>query len=84
MLVLISSVFILLTILRFPSKRSIAEVLRKKYGDRNLKLVKKFKKTNIKYKKTLLDLQFLKICEDYNVILTFLLLKLLMLLYVLL
>ena len=84
MLFLISSVFILLTILRFPSKRSIAEVLRKKYGDRNLKLVKKFKKTNIKYKKTLLDLQFLKICEDYNVILTFLLLKLLMLLYVLL
>ena len=49
-------------------KVSIAEVLRKRYGDRILKLVRKFEKTNVKHKKTLLDLQFLKICEDHNVI----------------
>ena len=47
-------------------------MLRKKYGDRTLKLVRKFEKTDIKHKKTLLDLQFLKICEDHNVIPKFL------------
>ena len=57
-----------LTGLRFPSKLSIAEVLGKTYGDRILKLVRKFEKTHIKHKKNLLDLQFLKICEDHNVI----------------
>ena len=72
MLFVISLVFIFLTRLRFPSKRSIAEVLRKRYGDRILKLVRKFEKTDIKHKKALLDLQFLKICEDHNVIPKFL------------
>ena len=75
MLFVISLVFIFLTRLRFPSKLSIAEVLRKGYGDRILKLVRKFAKTNIKHKKALLDLQFLKICEDHNVIPRFLLFK---------
>ena len=63
-----SLVFIFLTRLRFPSKLSIAEVLRKRYGDRILKLVRKFEKTDIKHKKPFLDLQFLKICEHHNVI----------------
>ena len=72
MLFVISLVFIFLTRLRFPSKLSIAEVLRKRYGDRILKLVRKFEKTDIKHKKALLDLQFLKICEDHNVIPKFL------------
>ena len=37
-----------------------------------MKLVRKFEKTYIKHKKALLDLQFLKICEDHNVITKFL------------
>ena len=60
--------FIFLTRLDFPSKLSIAEVLRKRYGDRILKLVRKFEKTDIKHEKAQLDLQFLKICEDHNII----------------
>ena len=60
--------FIFLTRLRFPSKLSIAEILRKRYGDRILKLVRKFQRTDIKHKKALLYLQFLKYCEDHNVI----------------
>ena len=60
--------FIFLTRLRFLSNISIAEVLRKRDGDRILKLVRKFEKTDIKHKKALLDLQFLKTCEDHNVI----------------
>ena len=46
--------------------------MRKRYGDRTSKLVRKFEKIGIKHKKTLLDLQFLKICEDHNVIPKFL------------
>ena len=65
-------VFIFLTRLRFPSRLSIAEVLRKRYGDPTLKLVRKFEKTDIKHKKALLDLQFSKICEDHSVIPKFL------------
>ena len=72
MIFVISLVFIFLTRLRFPSRLSIAEVLRNRYGDRTLKLVRKFEKTDIKHKKALLDLQFLKICEDHNVIPKFL------------
>ena len=60
--------FIFLTRLRFPSKLFITEVLRKIYGDRILKIVRKFEKTDIKPKKAHLDLQFLKICEDHNII----------------
>ena len=72
MLFVISLVFIFLTRLRFPSGLSIAEVLRKRYGERILKIVRKFEKTDIKHKKALLDLQYLKICEGHNVIPKFL------------
>ena len=58
-----------------PSRLSIADVLRNRCGDQTLKLVRKFEKTDIKYKKAHLDLQFLKICEDHNVIPEFLLFK---------
>ena len=59
----------------FLTRLSIAEVLRKRYGDRTSKLVRKFEKIGIKHKKALLDLQFLKICEDHNFISKFLPLK---------
>ena len=55
-----------LTRLCFPSKLYIAEVLRKRYGERILKLVRKFEKTDVKHKNALPDLQFLKMCEDHN------------------
>ena len=84
MIFVISLVFIFLTRLRFPSRLSIAEVSRKRYGDRTLKLVRKFEKTDNKHKKALLDVQFSKICEDRNVIQSFHALKLLILIYTLL
>ena len=49
----ISLVFIFLTRLRFPSTLSIAEVLRKRYGNRTLRLVIKFEKADIQHKKAL-------------------------------
>ena len=53
--------------LRFSARLSVAEVLRKKYGNPTLELVRKFEKTDIQDWKALLDLQFLKISEDHNV-----------------
>ena len=61
--------FIFVDRLRFPSRLSIAEVLRKIFGYLTLKLVRKFEKTDIKHQKALLKL---KICEDHNVLPNFL------------
>ena len=70
MIFVILLAFISLTRLRFPSKPSIAEVLRKRYDHRTLKLVPKFEKTNIKHKQSLLDLQFLK-CVKITIFIIF-------------
>ena len=48
MLFAISLVFIFLTRLRFPLKCSIAEVLRRRFGDRIFKLVRNFEKIFVK------------------------------------
>ena len=72
MIFVISLVFIFLTRIRFASRLSFSEVLRKRYGDRILRLIRKFEKTDVKHKKALLDLQYLKICEDHKVIPKFL------------
>ena len=68
-------VFIFLTRPRFPSRLYIAEVMGKRYGHQTLKLVRKVEKTNVERKKALLDLQFLKIRENHNVIRKFLCFK---------
>ena len=60
MIFVLSLVFIFLTRLSFPSRLSIAEVLRERYGGQTLKLVRKFEKIDIKHDKALLDLQFFK------------------------
>ena len=54
MLFVISLVFIFYPRYRFPSELSIAEVLRKRYGERISKLVKKFENADIKYKRLFL------------------------------
>ena len=71
MLFVISLLFIFLTRLRFPSKFSTCWSLKEKIWWKNFE-IRKFAKTEFKHKKALLDLQFLKICEDHNVIPKFL------------
>jgi len=60
-------VFIFLSRLRFPSGLSIAEVIRKRYGQTILKLIRKFEKYDFKLKKAQLDHKFLLICKEYKV-----------------
>ena len=45
--------------LRFPSKKSTAEIIRKDYGRDTVKSVRKFEKLDYKVRKNQGDLQFL-------------------------
>ena len=62
MLRVISIVFLFLVQLRFPSNLSTIQVIRKRYGNDTVKLVRQFEKLNYKHLKILLDLNFLENC----------------------
>ena len=57
--------------LKFPSRLSITKVLRNRYDDQSLKLFRKFEETDLMHQKALLDLKFLKIYDDHNIIAKF-------------
>ena len=63
----ISLVFIFLVRLRFPAHFSIIQVIRKRYGNDNVKLIRSFEKIDFKYRKLLLDIDFLENCVSNNV-----------------
>ena len=62
MLRVISIVFLFLVQLRFPSNLSTIQVIRNRYGNDTVKLVRQFEKLNYKHLKILLDLNFLENC----------------------
>ena len=51
---------------------SFIQVIHNQYDRAIIKLVCRFKKLNFKHQKTVLDLQFLKTCQDFKVTLKFL------------
>ena len=59
---IITYVFLFLARLRFPAQDSIITILRRRYGDG---LVEKF---DFKYRKALLDLEFLQSCKKEKLI----------------
>ena len=61
--------------LRFPSRLSLLQVIRNRYGDTIVKLVRKFEKVVFKHRKAALDLNFLQTCQSFNVIPKFLQLR---------
>ena len=65
-------VFMFLVRLRFPSRLSLLQVIRNRYGDTIVKLVRKFEKVDFKHCKAALDLNFLQTCRSFNVIPKFL------------
>ena len=65
-------VFMFLVRLRFPSRLSLLQVIRNRYGDTIVKLVRKFEKVVFKHRKAALDLNFLQTCQSFNVIPKFL------------
>ena len=65
-------VFLFIIRLRFPRSQSIADVIRKRYGDKALKNVRKFERLDYQVRECQLDIEFLNTCHKYNVILNFL------------
>ena len=57
-----------LVILRYPSRSSLLQVIRNRYGDTIVKLVRKFEKVDLKHRKAALDLNFLQTCRSFNFI----------------
>ena len=56
----------------FPSRLSLLQVIRNRYGDTIVKLVRKFEKVDFKHRKAALHLNFLQTCRSFNVIPKFL------------
>ena len=65
-------IFMFVVRLRFPSRLSLLQVIRNRYGDTIVKLVRKFEKVDFKHRKAALDLNFLQTCRSFNVIPKFL------------
>ena len=57
---------------RFPRNKSIATVIRSRYGNYVVKDIRRFEKLDFRYRKISLDIEFLKNCERHNVIPKFL------------
>ena len=51
---------------RFPANKSIAEIIRNRYGDDVLAKVRRLEKLDYKSRKFELDVEFLQICLDNN------------------
>ena len=60
-------VFMFLVRLRFPSRLSLLQVIRNRYGDTVVQLICKFEKVDFKDRKAALDLNFLQTCRNFNV-----------------
>ena len=64
-------VFLFTIRLRFPAGNLIMQTLRSRYDDRMVKLVHELEKLDYKTRKCKLDLEFLNLCVENNVILKF-------------
>ena len=67
-----SFIYIFLVRLRFPTDQSVANVIRRRYGDEVLVKVRKFEKLNFRRRKTELDITFLDVCLEKDVMPNFL------------
>lgn len=65
-------VFLFLVKLRFPSDQSIAQIIKKRYDENVLKLVRKFERIDFQQRKAALDVSFLEECQRNGFIPNFL------------
>ena len=57
--------------IRFPSNRSIAQIITSRYGQQTLQLIRRFESADLKYKKCELDINFLTGCVEHELLPTF-------------
>ena len=65
-------VFLFLAKLRFPHTKSVAQIIRSRYGEKCMKSIRKFEKLDYRLRKAELDLGFLLRCKLGNIIPNFL------------
>ena len=65
-------VFLFLIRLRFPHSKSVAEVIRKRYGQNTVKKLRKLEKLDYRLRKAQIDLEFLVNCSNNSVVPKFL------------
>ena len=73
---IIGLVFSFIICIRFPRGKSIADVIRNRYGEACIKKIRKFEKCDFKLRKCHLDLRFLLDCKKNGVIPKFVCFKL--------
>ena len=61
-------VFLFLIRLRFPHSKSLSQIIRRRYGDKIIKRLRKFEKIDYRLRKAELDLEFLVKSRDSNVV----------------
>ena len=61
-------IFLFLIRLRFPESKSLSHIIRRRYGDKIIKRLRKFEKIDYHLRKAELDLKFLVKCRDNKVI----------------
>ena len=72
MLNVISLVLLFMIRIRFPADKSIAYILRSRYGNTLVKEVRRFEKIDYKLRKCMLDIVFLETCLENKIIPKFL------------
>ena len=65
---ILSYIYIFLIRLRFPTEQSVAYVIRKRYGNDVLVKVRKLEKHDFRRRKTELDISFLEVCLEKNLV----------------
>ena len=60
-------VFLFIICLHFSRSQSIADVIRKRYGDKALKNVRKFERLDYQVRKCQLDIEFLNTCQNFAI-----------------
>ncbi len=65
---ILAYVFLFILRTRFPAQKSIASIIRERYGNPILKLQRKLESVDTKLRKAKLDLEFLNNCRDNGLI----------------
>ena len=72
MFYVISIVFLFIIRCRSPSSKSLSDIIRLRYGNHVLKIVRKFEKLDYRVRKIICDISFLQTCKDNDLCPTFL------------
>ena len=67
----LSLVYLFLVRCRFPSGSSVPDIVRGRYGDQVLSKIRKYEKLDYKVAKSKLDITFLEVCIEHDVMPTF-------------